>query len=121
MTKVALGSATNALPDHISEFQNPTMSSHTTNPHPADVDSKDEYPQVTQADLDRATFRVGLQPAPDKDEIERIRLANSEKLKSILDEAEARIRATGGIKHEDFWRQLDAKAQGDIVATHDQE
>lgn len=26
----------------------------------------DEYPTVTQADLDRATFRVGLKPAPRK-------------------------------------------------------
>jgi len=27
-------------------------------------DEPDEYPKVTQADLDRATFRVGLKPAP---------------------------------------------------------
>lgn len=27
-------------------------------------DERDEYPQVTQADLDRATFRIGLKPAP---------------------------------------------------------
>jgi uncharacterized protein (DUF4415 family) len=27
-------------------------------------DDRDEYPQVTQADLDRATFRVGLKPIP---------------------------------------------------------
>jgi uncharacterized protein (DUF4415 family) len=29
-------------------------------------DDEDEYPQVTQADLDRAKFRVGLQAAPRK-------------------------------------------------------
>ena len=29
-------------------------------------DEQDEYPQVTQADLDRAKFRVGLKPAPRK-------------------------------------------------------
>lgn len=29
-------------------------------------DKQDEYPNVTQADLDRATFRVGLKPAPRK-------------------------------------------------------
>lgn len=29
----------------------------------------DEYPEVTQADLDRATFRVGLQPAPRKQRV----------------------------------------------------
>jgi uncharacterized protein (DUF4415 family) len=26
----------------------------------------DDYPKITQADLDRATFRVGLKPAPRK-------------------------------------------------------
>lgn len=29
-------------------------------------DERDEYPKVTQADLDRAKFRVGLKPAPRK-------------------------------------------------------
>ena len=29
-------------------------------------DERDDYPKVTQADLDRATFRVGLKPAPRK-------------------------------------------------------
>ena len=32
-------------------------------------DDQDEYPKVTQADLDRATFRVGLKPAPRKQRI----------------------------------------------------
>ncbi len=30
------------------------------------IDDEDEYPEVTQSDLDRATFRVGLKPAPRK-------------------------------------------------------
>jgi uncharacterized protein (DUF4415 family) len=30
---------------------------------------EDEYPKVTQADLDRATFRVGLKPAPRKRQV----------------------------------------------------
>ena len=29
-------------------------------------DEQDEYPKVTQADLDRATYRVGLEPGPRK-------------------------------------------------------
>ncbi len=29
----------------------------------------DDYPEVTQADLDRATFRVGMQPAPRKQRV----------------------------------------------------
>lgn len=32
----------------------------------ATSDERDDYPQITQADLDRATFRVGLKPAPRK-------------------------------------------------------
>lgn len=31
-----------------------------------DDDERDEYPAVTQADLDRATFRVDRKPAPRK-------------------------------------------------------
>jgi uncharacterized protein (DUF4415 family) len=32
-------------------------------------DDVDDYPKVTQADLDRATFRVGLKPAPRKQRV----------------------------------------------------
>jgi uncharacterized protein (DUF4415 family) len=32
-------------------------------------DDQDEYPKVTQADMDRATFRVGLKPAPRKQRV----------------------------------------------------
>lgn len=32
-------------------------------------DDDDEYPEVTQADLERATFRVGLQSAPRKQRV----------------------------------------------------
>jgi uncharacterized protein (DUF4415 family) len=32
-------------------------------------DDRDEYLKVTQADLDRATFRVGLKPAPRKQRV----------------------------------------------------
>lgn len=30
---------------------------------------EDDYPEITQADLDRATFRVGLKPAPRKQQV----------------------------------------------------
>jgi uncharacterized protein (DUF4415 family) len=30
------------------------------------LDEQDDYPRVTQVDLDRAKFRVGLKPAPRK-------------------------------------------------------
>lgn len=90
-------------------LQNLIMPDNRIHPSFPTADSSEEYPQVTQADLDRAKFRVGLQLAPGEDEIERIRLASSEKLRLILDEAEARIRTTGGMRHEDVWSQLDAE------------
>jgi hypothetical protein len=101
------------------------MSSRQIDSSLPSVDSNDEYSQVTQADLDRARFRVGLELTTDADEIERVQLANSAKLRLILDEAEARIRATGGIMHEDFWSQLDAEyqgveMQGNIAATNEE-
>jgi len=42
----------------------------------------------------------------DEDEIERMMLAHSPKLQSILDLAEQQIREGKGIKHEDFWREI---------------
>jgi len=56
-----------------------------------------------------ATLAEAVTSSNDNDE--NLHLAHSEKLKSILDEAEARIRATGGIRHKDFWNQLDAEYQ----------
>ncbi|MEG3438207.1 BrnA antitoxin family protein [Pannus brasiliensis CCIBt3594] len=35
----------------------------------SDFFSNDEYPEVTQADFDRAKFRVGLNPAPNKQNV----------------------------------------------------
>ena len=32
-------------------------------------DDRDEYPKVTQADIDRARFRIGLKPAPRKQRV----------------------------------------------------
>lgn len=60
---------------------------------------------------ERAAYQVGqvVEDEDAQDEAERQKLAQSEQLRSILDETEARIRVTGGIKHEDFWRQLDAE------------
>jgi hypothetical protein len=65
---------------------------------------------------DRATYKF-IEVVKDEhaqDEAERQKLAQSEQLKSILDDAEARIQATGGVKHEDFWKQLDGEYQ-DVV------
>lgn len=42
------------------------MSSNYSSPT---YDDEDDYPEVTQADLDRATFRVGMQPTPRKQRV----------------------------------------------------
>jgi hypothetical protein len=44
----------------------------------------------------------------DEDEIERLILAYSPKFQAMLDAAASRIRRTGGIHHEDFWKAVEA-------------
>lgn len=44
----------------------------------------------------------------DDEELERLLLAHSPKLRAILDEAERRIDRGEGIKHDEFWRQVEA-------------
>ncbi|MFZ2361727.1 MAG: helix-turn-helix transcriptional regulator [Anaerolineae bacterium] len=60
---------------------------------------------------ERVSYQVGevAETEDAQDEAERQRLAQSEQLRSILDDAEARIRATGGVQHEDVWSQIDAE------------
>jgi prevent-host-death family protein len=42
-----------------------------------------------------------------EDELERLILAHSPKLRAILDAAEQRIQEGEGIAHEDFWREVE--------------
>jgi prevent-host-death family protein len=44
----------------------------------------------------------------DDDDLERILLANSPKLRKILDAAEKRIQASGRVSHEDTWNTIEA-------------
>lgn len=46
----------------------------------------------------------------DKDDLERIMLANSPKFQAMLDAAERRIQETGGIRHDDLWAQVESEA-----------
>jgi transcriptional regulator with XRE-family HTH domain len=73
---------------------------------------------------ERAAYQLSevVEDEDAQDDAERQKFAQSEKLRSILDDAELHIQATGGIKHEDFWNQMeaeyqDAEAQDDIAAT----
>ena len=45
----------------------------------------------------------------DDDEVEQLILAYSPKFKAILQEARREIAETGGIPHDEFWRQVDAE------------
>jgi len=47
----------------------------------------------------------------DEDEIERLVLAYSPKFKSILSKGRQQIQETGGITHEDFWRELETESE----------
>ena len=43
------------------------------------------------------------------DELERLVLAHSPKLRAILDAADRRIQADGGIGHEKFWQEIEGE------------
>jgi len=43
----------------------------------------------------------------DDDEVERLILAHSPKFRAILDKSRRQIAATGGIPHEQFWREVE--------------
>jgi prevent-host-death family protein len=43
----------------------------------------------------------------DEEELERLILAYSPRLRTILNAARQRIRAGAGIRHQDFWNKLD--------------
>lgn len=44
-----------------------------------------------------------------KEEQFRRRMANSKQLMNLLDGASRQIDETGGIPHDEFWKQIDAK------------
>ena len=47
----------------------------------------------------------------DEDELERLILAHSPRLRTILDAARQRIRAGAGISHEDLWKDVEEERQ----------
>ena len=49
----------------------------------------------------------------DDEELERLLLAHSPKLRRLLDAAEQRIAEGGEIKHDDFWALVDADDHAD--------
>jgi prevent-host-death family protein len=47
----------------------------------------------------------------DEDELERLLLAYSPRLRAILDAARQRIRQGEGIRHEEFWESMESPAK----------
>jgi prevent-host-death family protein len=45
----------------------------------------------------------------DGDELERLLLAHSPKFQAILEKSRRQIERTGGIPHDEFWRQVEAE------------
>src|SRR2546427_4347619 len=53
----------------------------------------------------------------DSDELERLLLAHSPKFQALLDKSRRQIEEMGGIPHEQFWREVEAKNR-DVAARH---
>jgi prevent-host-death family protein len=47
----------------------------------------------------------------DDDELERLVLAHSPKFQALLDKSRRQIEATGGIPHEQLWREVEAEGR----------
>ncbi|HBK66547.1 MAG TPA: type II toxin-antitoxin system Phd/YefM family antitoxin [Cyanobacteria bacterium UBA11166] len=59
---------------------------------------------ITENGKPVAVMTLILEP----DELERFLLAHNPKFMQLIEEADRRIEETGGIKHEDFWKLVDA-------------
>ena len=50
-----------------------------------------------------------LLPMEDDDELERLALAYSRRFQAILHQAREQLRTTGGIPHDEFWREVEGE------------
>ena len=50
-----------------------------------------------------------LVPIKSKDDVERFVMANNAELMKLLDDASRRVKKSGGIPHDEFWKRIDAK------------
>src|SRR5439155_15661495 len=51
----------------------------------------------------------------DDDELERLLLAHSPKFQALLDKSRRQIDETGGIPHEQFWKEVAAESREGLV------
>jgi len=70
------------------------------------VKASEESPVIVTKNGKPVAVLLGIS---DEDEIERLVMAYSKKLRAVLDAAEQRIRETGGIAHDELWQQIDAE------------
>lgn len=54
---------------------------------------------------------AALVPILTEDELERLVLAYTPKFRRLLNAAEQRIQKTGGVKHKDFWKSVEATTE----------
>src|SRR5215475_10308160 len=52
----------------------------------------------------------------DEDELERLVLAHSPKFQALLEKSRRQIERTGGIPHEQFWREVEAERREETEA-----
>jgi prevent-host-death family protein len=54
-----------------------------------------------------------LLPVTDEAELERLILAYTPRFRELINQAEQRIKETGGVKHDDFWQMVEAQSAAD--------
>ena len=70
------------------------------------IKASEESPVVVTKNGRPVAVLIGIS---DEDEIERLLLAHSKKLRTLLEAAETRMQTTGGVPHDEFWRRVDAE------------
>ncbi|MCB0024003.1 MAG: type II toxin-antitoxin system Phd/YefM family antitoxin [Caldilinea sp.] len=71
------------------------------------VKASEDSPVIVTKNGKPVAVLVGVS---DEDEIERLVFAYSKNIRTLLDAAEKRIQAGGGIEHDELWRQVDEDA-----------
>lgn len=54
-------------------------------------------------------YRAVLVPVQTEEDVERLLMAGNKRLMEILAESDRQIDETGGIPHDEFWKQINAK------------
>lgn len=71
--------------------------------------ASEQGPVVVTRNGSAVAVLLGVQ---DDDELERLLLAHSQKLRAILDAADRRIDEGAGMGHDEFWQQVESANSG---------